>query len=209
MVASETANRSGDACPSDVGGRAVHRKRASARRRRRSRRVAPLPGLSSGQPRRPTRRPIMSRRINVNPDHYKVAGRERQGENVVHEVERREANRLRRNDRRGYGGPSAPRRARVQVSVRRRIGAECVFSFVPPSSRRRCAPCASGGGRPFSPDARAPRCDAARRGSRFNLRVAARDRFGDARDRLASRDGSRMPHFASSRPWRSAAARGA
>jgi len=52
----------------------------------------------------------MSRRINVNPDHYKVAGRERQGENVVHEVERREADRLRRNDRRGYGGPKAPRK---------------------------------------------------------------------------------------------------
>ena len=46
----------------------------------------------------------MSRRINVNPDHYKVAGRERQGENVVHEVERREAERLRRNDRSGHGG---------------------------------------------------------------------------------------------------------
>jgi hypothetical protein len=31
----------------------------------------------------------MSKRINVNPDHYKVAGRERQGENIVHSVERR------------------------------------------------------------------------------------------------------------------------
>ncbi len=53
----------------------------------------------------------MSRRINVNPDHYKVAGRERQGENVVHEVERREAERLRRNDRSGHGGPKAPRKS--------------------------------------------------------------------------------------------------
>jgi serine/threonine protein kinase HipA of HipAB toxin-antitoxin module len=52
----------------------------------------------------------MSRRINVNPDHYKVAGRERQGENIVHEVERREADRLRRNDRRGYSGPNASRK---------------------------------------------------------------------------------------------------
>jgi hypothetical protein len=52
----------------------------------------------------------MSRRINVNPDHYKVAGRERQGENIVHEVERREANRLRRNDRRATNGPKAPRK---------------------------------------------------------------------------------------------------
>ncbi|MGH9313103.1 MAG: hypothetical protein ACRD09_12730 [Vicinamibacterales bacterium] len=27
----------------------------------------------------------MSKSINVNPDHYKVAGRERQGEDIVHE----------------------------------------------------------------------------------------------------------------------------
>jgi hypothetical protein len=27
----------------------------------------------------------MSRKINVNPDQYKVAGRERQGENILHE----------------------------------------------------------------------------------------------------------------------------
>ena len=52
----------------------------------------------------------MSRRINVNPDHYKVAGRERQGENIVHEVERREANRLRRSDRRATSGPKASRK---------------------------------------------------------------------------------------------------
>jgi hypothetical protein len=30
----------------------------------------------------------MSKNINVNPDHYKVAGRERQGEEIVHEDER-------------------------------------------------------------------------------------------------------------------------
>lgn len=28
----------------------------------------------------------MSKHINVNPDHYKVAGRERQGEEVVHQA---------------------------------------------------------------------------------------------------------------------------
>ena len=38
----------------------------------------------------------MSKHNNVNPDHYKVAGRERQGENVIHAVERREAKRARR-----------------------------------------------------------------------------------------------------------------
>jgi len=36
----------------------------------------------------------MSKHNNVNPDHYKVRGRERQGEDVIHEVERREARRL-------------------------------------------------------------------------------------------------------------------
>jgi hypothetical protein len=44
----------------------------------------------------------MSKNINVNPDHYKTAGRERQGENIVPELEKQrlaveaEANRRRR-----------------------------------------------------------------------------------------------------------------
>jgi hypothetical protein len=33
----------------------------------------------------------MSKRINVNPDHYKVAGRERQGENIIHQIEKQAA----------------------------------------------------------------------------------------------------------------------
>ncbi len=41
----------------------------------------------------------MSKRINVNPDHYKVAGRERQGENVDHPTERRRLASLRRQER--------------------------------------------------------------------------------------------------------------
>jgi hypothetical protein len=32
----------------------------------------------------------VSKRINVNPDHYKVAGRERQGEDIVHSRHKRE-----------------------------------------------------------------------------------------------------------------------
>ena len=40
----------------------------------------------------------MSKNINVNPDHYKVAGRERQGENVVHSVEKRALAKLRREE---------------------------------------------------------------------------------------------------------------
>ena len=33
----------------------------------------------------------MSKNINVSPDHYKVAGRERQGENIPHNVVRQQA----------------------------------------------------------------------------------------------------------------------
>jgi hypothetical protein len=32
----------------------------------------------------------VSKRINVNPDHYKVAGRQRPGEDIVHEQHKRE-----------------------------------------------------------------------------------------------------------------------
>ena len=32
----------------------------------------------------------MSKRINVNPDHYKSHGRERQGEDIVHEDQKRQ-----------------------------------------------------------------------------------------------------------------------
>jgi hypothetical protein len=49
----------------------------------------------------------MSKNINVNPDHYKVAGRERQGEDVVHEVEKREIKRRRSEETR----ISAPERS--------------------------------------------------------------------------------------------------
>jgi hypothetical protein len=40
----------------------------------------------------------MSRRINVNPDQYKVAGRERQGENIVHEVQKSALSKARQQD---------------------------------------------------------------------------------------------------------------
>jgi hypothetical protein len=53
----------------------------------------------------------MSKRNNVNPDHYKAAGRERQGENVIHEVERREAKRVRQ-------GQSVPHQHHVGISNR-------------------------------------------------------------------------------------------
>ena len=49
----------------------------------------------------------MSKQNNVNPDHYKVAGRERQGENVIHEVERREARRTRQGKGRAHADSSA------------------------------------------------------------------------------------------------------
>jgi hypothetical protein len=42
----------------------------------------------------------MSKKINVNPDHYKTAGRERQGEDVVPELEKQKLRRTRRPRRR-------------------------------------------------------------------------------------------------------------
>jgi hypothetical protein len=60
----------------------------------------------------------MSRNINVNPDHYKVAGRERQGENVIHEVERREARRAGQSTRKAERRAMAPKDAAVRASDR-------------------------------------------------------------------------------------------
>ena len=50
----------------------------------------------------------MSKRINVNPDHYKTAGRGRQGEDLVAELEKQK---MARADRRGRGGRRAARKA--------------------------------------------------------------------------------------------------
>jgi hypothetical protein len=46
----------------------------------------------------------MSKNINVNPGQYKVAGRERQGEDIVHPEERQELSRQERPKK-----PQAPR----------------------------------------------------------------------------------------------------
>jgi hypothetical protein len=63
----------------------------------------------------------MSRRINVNPDHYKGAGRERQGENIVHAVEKQEAGRL-RHEEQLFGGkpPSSGAKPREKPSEEKR-----------------------------------------------------------------------------------------
>jgi hypothetical protein len=78
----------------------------------------------------------MSRNINVNPDHYKVAGRERQGESVVHEVEKRENKRLRREEKRlagrhwatqvakHPGGSAANRRQQGRPGISNRLSSE-------------------------------------------------------------------------------------
>jgi hypothetical protein len=42
----------------------------------------------------------MSKHINVNPGQYKVAGRERQGEDIVHDLEKREKEQTPRHDER-------------------------------------------------------------------------------------------------------------
>ena len=56
----------------------------------------------------------MSKRINVNPDHYKVAGRERPGEDIAHEQHKRELamqEKLRQRQRgRPTGKPGARKR---------------------------------------------------------------------------------------------------
>jgi hypothetical protein len=48
----------------------------------------------------------MSKRINVNPDHYKVAGRERQGEDIVHREQRQTyaSTNPGKNEKRNQGG---------------------------------------------------------------------------------------------------------
>ena len=43
----------------------------------------------------------MSRKINVNPDHYKVAGRERQGESIIQERQKRAYTKAERQNCRG------------------------------------------------------------------------------------------------------------
>lgn len=50
----------------------------------------------------------MSKRINVNPDHYKQAGRERQGDAIVHGEERAEWERTGRQRRRAHDKPHIP-----------------------------------------------------------------------------------------------------
>jgi hypothetical protein len=69
----------------------------------------------------------MSRNINVNPDHYKVAGRERQGENVIHQLEKREVARLRRQERTltkpETSKPETAKPAPKRISVMRRPSA--------------------------------------------------------------------------------------
>jgi hypothetical protein len=61
---------------------------------------------------------------NVNPDHYKVAGRERQGEDVVHEVERREAKRLRQGESRSRKVPAVGISNRMSPGEEKRDAAE-------------------------------------------------------------------------------------
>jgi hypothetical protein len=62
----------------------------------------------------------MSSKINVNPDHYKTAGRERQGEDIVHERQKQTMSKARERIKGGERSaraatpktPSRPRRSR-------------------------------------------------------------------------------------------------
>ena len=60
----------------------------------------------------------MSKNINVNPDHYTVAGRERQGEDIVHQDEREEL--ARAEKRRGGRTPRIPNQERASPAAGRR-----------------------------------------------------------------------------------------
>lgn len=75
----------------------------------------------------------MSKNINVNPDHYKVAGRERQGEDVVHEVERREITRRRR----AKPAPKAPSPPRPAAEDRHQAGYAGVSNRLSPEAEAR------------------------------------------------------------------------
>jgi hypothetical protein len=62
----------------------------------------------------------MSKKINVNPDHYKVAGRERQGENVVQIIQRQayaqqQAQAERWQAKQPEGGPAQEEVRRIPV----------------------------------------------------------------------------------------------
>jgi hypothetical protein len=82
----------------------------------------------------------MSKNINVNPDHYKVAGRERQGEDVVHEVEKREIKRRRSDEKRisatkrSQRAPSPPPASAVD---RQQPGAAGISNRLSPESEAR------------------------------------------------------------------------
>jgi hypothetical protein len=59
----------------------------------------------------------MSSKNNVNPDHYKVAGRDRQGETVVHEQERQSMARGESRRARQKKSPPASGRTRPPAST--------------------------------------------------------------------------------------------
>jgi hypothetical protein len=52
----------------------------------------------------------MSKRINVNPDHYKTAGRSRQGEDIVHERQKAALSKTRATAAERSGRGATPRR---------------------------------------------------------------------------------------------------
>jgi hypothetical protein len=60
----------------------------------------------------------MSKRINVNPDHYKVSGRERPGKDIVPEAERQQFKQTARESKRKE--PSIPNQERAGARRRPR-----------------------------------------------------------------------------------------
>lgn len=55
----------------------------------------------------------MSRNDNVNPDHYKIAGRDRQGEDILHDRSKRELAMEQKALERQRRRPAPPRKKRT------------------------------------------------------------------------------------------------
>jgi hypothetical protein len=82
----------------------------------------------------------MSKNINVNPDHYKVAGRGRQGEDVVHEVEKREIKRRRSEEKRISAterSQRVPTPPRGSIADRRQPGPAGISNRLSPEAESR------------------------------------------------------------------------
>jgi hypothetical protein len=76
----------------------------------------------------------MSRNINVNPGQYKTAGRERQGEDVVHKLEKQKIKSQARGAKRTRVRRTSPAPARSTVTQRRSPGPAGISNRLRPAA---------------------------------------------------------------------------